>query len=161
MNTDTHCKIQEAFELLGACTFLELSKAYTREDQKLMNSREWDAHNPALVTNRVKKVLEEIDPEQLESNDRMWRDEILWFWYHHATSCARNRLSAQAYASRALELQGIDHPNRITRLLWYLAHDKIDEAKTWMASAPADADEVEHQSGLELILEYEQKKFWD
>ena len=109
----------------------------------------------------MKAILEQIDSSELNDSDRMWRNEILWFWYHHAVSCERKRAQAQAYAAKALKLQGDDHPNRITKLLWLLTHDKMDEAKQWMAEAPAEADEVEHQTGLDTIREYEQRKFWE
>ena len=161
MNDQTSRLVNEAFTLLGVHTFLELSRAYSHEDQKLMKSREWNAYNPTLTTNRVKAILEQIDPSELNESDRMWRDEILWFWYHHAVSCERNRVQAQTYATKALELQGDDHPNRITRLLWFLTYDKVDEAKQWLVEAPAEADEVEDQTGLDTIREYEQRKFWE
>jgi hypothetical protein len=161
MKEQTTKLVDEAFALLGVNTFLNLSLAYSREDQKLMKSRTWDAYNPALITNQVKAILEQIDPNDLEEADCMWRNEILWFWHHHAISCERSRSRAQAYADKALALQSDDHPNRITRLLWLLAYDRVDDAKQWMADAPSDADPVEHQTGLDVIREYEQRKLWD
>lgn len=158
MNKETSRLVNEAFVILGVQTFLDLSRAYSREDQVLMKSREWDAYNPFLITNQVKAILEQIDPTDLGESDRMWRDEILWFWYHHAVSCERNRIQAQAYAAKALELQGNDHPNRITKLLWFLTHDRVYEAKEWVAKIPTDS--VECQTGLDTIREYEERKFW-
>lgn len=166
MNDSTSHLVHEVFTLLGVQTFHELSLAYSREDQKLMKSREWDPKNPLLITNRVKTILEQIDPNNLGEDDREWRSEILWFWYHHAVSCTSwvtDRSLAQAYATKALTLQeecqpkGFGQPNRITRLLWLLVHDRVDEAKEWMVNKPPGADEVEHKNGLELIGEYEQK----
>lgn len=167
MKGSTSHLVHEVFGLLGVDNFKDLSLAYSREDQKLMKSGEWDPQNPALITNRVKKLLEQIDPNDLSENDRSWYFEVLWFWYHHATSCTSwitNRPLAQAYATKALALQekcqpeGFCQPNRITRLLWLLVHDRVDEAREWMAQKPVGADEVEHKNGLELIEEYEQRK---
>lgn len=153
--------VNEAFSLLGVQNFYDLSRAYTREDQILMKSGDWDPNNPSLITNQTKVILEKIDPKELNESDRMWLNEILWFWYHHAISCERNRIQAQAYATKALELQTKNHPNRITKLLWFLVYDKVTEAKQWMADAPPDKDEIEHQNGLDLIHEYEEQKFWN
>lgn len=160
MKEQTAKLADEAFTLLGVNTFFELSRAYTSEDQKLMKSRAWDAYNPALITNKVKVILEKIDPNDLDETDRVWRNEILWFWHHHAISCERSRSRAQAYADKALALQGEDHPNRITRLLWFLVYDRVKEAKMWMANSPPDADPIEYQTGLDTISEYERRKFW-
>ncbi len=161
MKAEASVLVAEAFSLLGVQDFRNLSLAYSREDQKLMKSGGWDARNPDLITNRVKTLLERIDPNDLIESDREWWSEILWFWYHHAVSCERSRIKAQSYAAKALELQGDDHPNRITKLLWFLTHDRVDEAKRWVAEAPPDTDRIEHQTGLDLIREYEQRKFWE
>jgi hypothetical protein len=168
MNEQTSHLVHEVFALLGVDNFKDLSLAYSREDQKLMKSQEWDPQNPALITNKVKTILEQIDPKGLEESERSWYFEVLWFWYHHAVSCTSwvtDRSLAQAYATKALALQeecqpeSFGQPNRITRLLWLLVHDKVDQAREWIANKPAGADEVEHKNGLELIEEYEQRKF--
>lgn len=159
MNEKTSRLVNEAFVLLGVQNFLDLSNAYSREDQVLMKNGEWDAYNPSLITNQVKAILEQIDPNDLRESDRMWYSEILWFWYHHAVSCERNRVQAQAYATKALELQSDDHPNQITKLLWFLTHDKVSRAKEWAAKIPIDS--IEHQTALDTIREYEERKFWE
>ncbi len=159
MNVNTSRLVSEAFMLLRVQNFLDLSSAYSREDQVLMKNRAWSAYNPSLITNQVKAILEQIDPNDLSESDRMWRDEILWFWYHHAVSCERNRVQAQTYAAKALELQSDDHPNQITNLLWLLTHDKVDEAKEWAAKIPTNS--VEHQTAIDLIEAYEGRKFWE
>ncbi len=151
---------RELFTLFKVDSFYDLSRAYTREDQKLMKRGKWDPNNLALITNRAKILLEWIDPSDLNETDRSWRKEILWFWYHHATSHTRSRIEAQFYADQALELQGLDHPNRITRLLWFLAHDRVAVAERWMRERPPGADPIEHQNGLALIDEYKKRKFW-
>lgn len=162
--------MNEAFQLLGVTNFKDLSLAYTREDQKLMKSGEWDARNPTLVTNQVKTLLEQIDPNDLSMADKEWCSEILWFWYHHAVSHAiwkaRDRTLAQDYANKAMALQaecqppGSGQQNRLTKLLCLLVHDKVTEAKQWMVEMPAGADPIEHKNGLELIEEYERGEFF-
>jgi hypothetical protein len=159
MNENTSRLVSEVFVLLGVDNFKDLSLAYSREDQVLMKSQAWNAYNSSLITNRVKAILEQIDPEDLGESDRMWRDEILWFWYHHAVSCERNRIQAQSYADKALGLQSDDHPNQITKLLWFLTHDKVNNAKEWVAKIPTDS--VEHQTGIDVIEAYEERKFWE
>ena len=170
MNESTSNLVNEAFTLLGVENFFALSRAYTREDQKLMKNQGWDANNPDLITNKVKTILEQIDPNDLDEADREWHSEILWFWYHHAVSYAiwraRDRALAQTYADKALALQTEcqppeqGQPNWLTRLLWLLVHDKVVEAKKWMAEMPADADGVERANGFELISEYERGGFF-
>ncbi len=170
MNTSTLCLVNEVFTLLGVGDFFALSRVYNQEDQKLMKSGEWDADNPTLITNKVKTILEKIDPHDLDEADRKWYFEILWFWYHHAVSYAiwraKDRTLAQAYADKALILQAECQPpeygqqNWLTKLLWFLVHDKVIEAKQWMAEMPADADDVERASGFDLISEYERGEFF-
>ena len=170
MNESTSSLVDEAFTLLGVENFFALSRAYTREDQKLMKSGEWDANDPDLITNKVKTILDQIDPHNLDEADREWYSEILWFWYHHAVSYAiwrvKDRKLSQAYADKALALQVECQPpehgqqNWLTKLLWLLVHDKVTEAKQWMAEMPADADGVERTNGFDLISEYERGEFF-
>ena len=114
--------MKEGYVLLGARTPLELSNLYSEQDQELMKLGEWDYNNAELITNKVKNILEKIEPETLTEDEKIWRQEILWFWYHHAISCAvgryKNKEAAQSYAAQALEIQPEDHPNKITRLLF-------------------------------------------
>ena len=147
--------MRAAYELLGAHTPLELSNLYSEEDQKLMKSRSWDYDNPDLVTNKVKGIIEIVDVNKLTEQEKDWRNEILWFWYHHAISCAiwryKDKEKAKLYASKALEIQDRSHPNQITRLLDLLVNDKIQEAEKWASEIN---DEVEKETALSLIQEY-------
>jgi hypothetical protein len=152
---------QKAFALVGTDNFRGLSNAYTRADQQLMRSRTWTPRNPTLLTNQIKVILEQMDPTELNDEDADWRREILWFWYHHAISWAMwesehnefAKVLAQAFASMALSLQGPGHPNKITRLLFYLVHDDIETAEKWWALPPTNS-ECELFSGNELIKDY-------
>jgi hypothetical protein len=163
MNESTSQLIKYIFSLLGVSDFLALSRAYTAEDQRLFKSGTWDPGDSGLLTNQVKVLLEVLNPEELNEEDREWRQEILWFWYHHAVSYAifkaKSRDQAKLYANRALVLQeGRNHPNQMTRLLWFLIHDRLTDARKWFARLPPNHDE--HATGMHLIEEYVEGKFF-
>lgn len=150
--------MNEAYALLGAHNAPELSRLYTIEDQNLMKSGEWDYKNPSIVINKVKTILESIDPEKLSDTEAVWQQEILWFWYHHAISCAiwkyRDKQKAQEYAAKALQYQGEGHPNKITQLLDYLVNDKLKDAERWVADIN---EEPEKTTATDLLREYKEK----
>jgi hypothetical protein len=152
---------KEAYVLLSAKTPLELSNLYSDEDQKLMNSGAWDYGNPELLVNKVKEILESIDPQTLTDDEIDWRQEILWFWYHHAISCAiwryRDRETAKNYVAKALDYQPAEHPNQITRLFDFLVNDKVAEAEQWAESIK---EEPEKSTASLLVEEYKEGKFF-
>ncbi|MEK7608215.1 MAG: hypothetical protein AAB495_01420 [Patescibacteria group bacterium] len=152
---------REAYLLLGAKTPLELSNLYSEEDQRLMLSQSWDYGNPELIVNKVKEILESIDPGALTEDEREWRQEILWFWYHHAISCAiwkyKDKDAAQKYATKALEGQSSGHPNQITRLLDHLVNGRLEEAERW---AERIREEPEKSTATSLIKEYNEEGFF-
>ena len=152
--------IQQAYELFGVSNVFELQKAYTLHDQALMKSNQWNAYNTELIINRAKIILEQIDLQKLTDDERFWFTELLWFWYHHAISCETLRTNAQKYAEKALSLMSDDHPNRITRLLWYLTKDDVIGAKAWLNTKKELWDEVEFQTGKSLVEEYQRRTFW-
>ncbi len=88
-------------------------------------------------------------------DDRVWLNEIIWFWYHHAISYAiriNNRVLAQAYAEKALLFQDYHQPtNRITKLLWFLTRDRVGDAAEWIEIDPEHSD---YQTGIDLLDEY-------
>ena len=151
--------MEHAYALLGASTPLELSQRYSAVDQELMRTHQWDYENPELLTNQVKEILEGIKPEDLNEDELEWRDSILWFWYHHATSCAifrhRNKQLALEFVEKALERQ--DPFNKITELLHLLIQDKVGEAKAWVAAIHEDPEKT---TASELIEEYEREKWF-
>ncbi len=154
-NFETHQKSQlaEVYRMLGASTPLEMSNLYTEEDQKLMKSGQWDYDNPELITNKIKVSLESIDKSSLNEEESDWRNEILWFWYHHAISCAiekNDKIAAQKYAEKALEIQSDDHPNKITKLLYLLVHDKLEEAEAWALNIDEELEKSTAQYQLEI-----------
>jgi hypothetical protein len=147
--------LEKAYDLLGAKTPLELSQLYTVEDQKLFKSHEWDYENPNLITNQVKMALEAVDVSHLNEAEQEWSEEILWFWYHHAISCAiwkKDLKAAKEFAKKALEHQSESHPNKITYLLYLLVNDEIEEAELWLKTIPVDSIEVD--TAQYLIDEY-------
>lgn len=152
---------REAYILLGATTPLELSNLYSAQDQILMRSHSWDYGDRDLIVNKVKDILEPIDPQTLTEDEREWRQEILWFWYHHAISCAiwryKDKEAAQKYAAMALEYQPQDHPNKITRLLSLLVNDKLEEAEKW---AEEIQEEPEKSTAASLVEEYKNDGFF-
>lgn len=154
--------LKKACELLGVKTPLELSNLYTREDQKLMKSNSWDYANQDLVTNKIKNILEQVSESGLTDEEKEWRREILWFWYHHAISCAiwryQDKEAAKLYASKALEYQPTDHPNKISRLLYFLVNDQPEQAEEWLKTI---RDESEKITGLKLLEEYRGHQFFD
>ena len=137
-----------------------LSEKYSEEDQKLMKSESWDYNNSNLIINKVKSILEKVNVESLSEQEKEWHNEIFWFWYHHAISCAIGRYKdiekAKYYAAEAMNYQSKSeggHPNQITKLLYLLVNDKLEEAEQFDKIAKY-GDEDEKQSGKELIENY-------
>lgn len=153
--------IKEAYKLLEADTPLDLFSLYTEEDQKLMHSNSWDYDNENLITNKIKNILEKVDFSQLTAEEKKCCSEILWFWYHHAISFAvfqmKDKAKAIICAQKALDLQAKDNPNQITRLLYLLVNDKVNEAEEW---AKEIKDEVEKQTAKQLIEQYKKGYFF-
>lgn len=162
IKSGTEEKIREVFDLLKVSSFRELSRVYGEKDQELMKARTWNDKSSELITNQVKNILEQINPAELSEEDRIWWHEIMWFWYHHAISCAiwkiKDKQLAQFYADKALELQMSDHPNKITKLLWFLVHDKLAEAKEYIETEKFISYELE--TAKATLKEYENGEFF-
>jgi len=153
-------KFTEACKLLDAKTPLELSRRYTKEDQKLIKSGVWDYENSELIINQIKDLLLIVDSSSLNEEEACWRNEILWFWYHHAISCAihkKDKTAAQFFAETALLIQDNNHPNMITKLLYLLVHDDVEEAEKWITSI---REEPEKTTACELLEDYRKKGFF-
>lgn len=163
MNEKTQLLRTKAFEILFVRNFEELHSAYITSYKQLTRTARWDATKSFLSVNRIKKILEEIDPDHLNESERMWRAEILWFWYYKTICCPgwdTNLELIKHYAGKALEFQkeghqdGMAQANRITKLLYILVHDRVDQAEEWMKVMPYGADPLEHQMGLDFIRIY-------
>ncbi|MBI5400979.1 MAG: hypothetical protein HZB12_02600 [Candidatus Yonathbacteria bacterium] len=105
--------------------------------------------------------MESIDPLTLMENERGWVQEILWFWYHHAISCAiwryKDKEVAGVYAIKALENQSKDHPNEITKLFNFLVNDKLEEAEKLTEIIK---EEPEKSTAVYLVKEYTEGRFF-
>ena len=136
----------------GATTPLEFHHKYVALDQKLMKNNRWDYTDQSLVVNQIKVRLEQLPDLILNDEEKAWRCEILWFWYHHAIGCAiwkkRDLRQARIFVQRALFYQGDKHPNQITKLFDLLLNDRFDKAKAW---ANAIVDPVEHQTAVNVL----------
>lgn len=150
--------MKELYVLLGASTSKEFSNLYTKEDQKLMKSGAWDYNNSELLVNKIKEGLKNINPDLLSPEEKDWRNEVLWFWYHHAISCAiwryKDREKAKEYSERAIFYQDEDNPNQITKLFYLLVRDNLEEAKEWVMQIN---DDVERDTANHLLKEYQEK----
>ncbi len=126
-----------------------------------MKSFLWDYSNPDLITNKIKNIIEGANPNELTEEEREWRQEILWFWYHHAISCAiwryKDKDKAKMYSNQALQYQSKDNPNQITKLLDFLVSGHLQEAEEW---AEKIQDKVESKTAADLIGEYKRKEFF-
>jgi len=153
--------LREAYIILGAQTPIDMNRNYTELDQDLMKNGLWDYGNPELITNKVKDILEYSDLKNLTEEEKEWRQEILWFWYHHAISCAiwryRDRPKAIELANQALKYKPQENPNQITQILSFLVNDQLPEAQQW---ANQIEDKIEKDTANELIAEYGEGKFF-
>lgn len=153
--------MKDAYELLGATTPLELNTFYDAEDQKLMREGSWDYNNLELVVNKVKDILEKVPVATLTEEEKIWRDNILWFWNHHAISCAiwkyKDQEAAQKFSEDALRFQSKDHPNQITKLLYFLTHEQLDLAEQELSKV---VDETERETAEYLIDAYRKGGFY-
>lgn len=150
--------IKDAYVLLGAQTPLELSRRYTEEEQVLFINKTWDYDDHSQIQNRVKDILESIDESLLIEDERVWRNEILWFWYHHAISVSswkKDKEMAKVFSEKALEY--LDNGNMLTRLLYFLCRDQVVEAEDWIKSNESN-DDVE--TAREILEEYKNGLWW-
>lgn len=145
--------------LYGVSDVKLLARLSDAIDQHLMRESEWDYNKPECGNNKLVRELEKLDRTGMTLEENYWVNQIIWFWYHHAISCALfkyfDRSAAQAFAIRALEHQERlpDHPNRITRLLYYLVFGQHDKAQQWVQSFSLDDAEADTAEGL--LLDYQ------
>ncbi len=152
--------LKDAYRLMRTRKIHTFFKAYMKEDQRLMHGQKWDYDNPLLLTNQVKEILSEIDLNTLNEEEHWRCKEILWFWHHHAISSAiwrqKSRTDAIFHANEALRYQDEGHPNKITRLLHLLIHDKLEEAEKWAEQIHEDEQEATEM----LFEEYRAGRFF-
>lgn len=140
--------LQEACALLRASSPSELTKKFVEEDQRLLQTQEWDYQNHYLVLNKVKDMIECAINDGFvssEYNNDGLRD-ALWFWYHHATGYAiwkyKDKAKALEFSAKALEYQITENQNKITRLLYLLVRDKREDANAWLKTIVNESDKT-------------------
>lgn len=151
---------KEVYRLLGVQygNSEEALRVYFYLDQRLTRGGSpwsgWNYDDPTFIFRRVVEAIEEVDEGSLSSDEQRHFNEIRWFYYHHAVSRAlqlRDRESALRFSRAALACQGPNHPNRITRLLYLLVRNRVDEAREWGRSAQGK----EQDSVRDLLFDYE------
>jgi hypothetical protein len=157
--------LKDAYILLAAKTPMELFNAYNEIDRTTKKTTgDWDYTNSDLLINKVKELLEPIALEYLTEEEKEWRQEILWLWYHHATSSAlfvhKDIQKAKEFVAKALDYQSEGNPNGITKLLSLLANGRLGDAEIWANALPDSTDDqkMEKQSALDIVTEYEEEK---
>ncbi len=150
--------------LFGVWNFSALHDAYVREDRRLLKYCRWDAIDSDLFTNKAKIILERMDPNHLKRDEREWRAEILWFWYHHATNWAicnfKDQQMALSFVRAALSYQDEckrahdGRQNRITRLLWFLLNGNLKQAEGHILNWPANAGLAERDTAIRIVRRY-------
>lgn len=135
----------------------ELIEIYTKVDQELMRSGQWDYNDASQATNIIKSAIEKVGLSAIpDSKEVEWLQDILWFWYHHATSCALDKYGdkdkAQEFSKRALEYHLPTNPNKITKLLYHLTHDELDEAKKWAEGIDSEPEKSTAKKDIEAYV---------
>jgi hypothetical protein len=163
MNNDAAQKqLLYAYELLRVNSPGELVRNFIAEDQKLLLAGEWDYKNPDLKVNKIKELIESAIKHGLNLGGEKQDDlrDILWFWYHHAIGNAiwgyKDKERAQEFSKKALEYQISDNPNKITRLLYLLVHDKAEEADTFLLTITTEPDK---SAAVGVIAQFQDSSF--
>ncbi len=133
----------------------ELRDLYQEEDQRLMYKAAWDHRNDELLTNQIKDAIEKAGGRNIgDAKEQRWISNILWLWYHHAISSALWRYGdkeeAQKFSAEALSVQPSDHPNKITRLLYYLTRDDLEKAEEWAETITTEPEKTTAHYDLDL-----------
>jgi hypothetical protein len=154
-------QLKELYFLLGANKPSELYLNFLKEDQSLMKSGLWDYGNSELLVNKVKSFIEGIEISLLSVEEKKWINSLLWLWHHHAISCAivryKDKQKAEEYSEKAMFYQDESHPNQITKLLYLLVRDKLEEAKEWINQIKSG---VERDTANFLLKQYQEKGFF-
>lgn len=152
--------IRQAYELFNVSDAFEFQRAYSKCEQVYFKDGTWDAYNPELLFNRAKSLIELMNFELLNDDERKWFTAILWFWYHHAVSYETSRYKAKIYAKRAVELQGENLYNRLSKLLWHLTCDDVSSARVWLNTDVENWDPDDRKTGFEITDDYESGNSW-
>lgn len=153
--------ISKVYILLNTNHPKDLYNKYLEKDQELVKRGELNYESSKFITTKIKNILEKISPIKLSKEERHERKQILWLWHHHAISYAiwkyKDKEKAKKYASQALGYQPKDHPNHITRLLYFLVHDQLTKAEQWLKNMRAG---VEKTTARKLVKFYKEGGFF-
>ena len=61
----------------------------------------------------------------------------------------KDKEKARVCATKALELQPEDHPNKITKLLDLLVNDKLEEARKWAENITEEPEKTTARETIE------------
>jgi hypothetical protein len=146
---DAGDSLSQAYALLSVSNPEDLARAFIKEDQRLLKENAWDYADPNILLNQVKTLIEEAlaSPRieiEISENQRDDLRDALWFWYHHATGFAiwqhKDFGKAREFSEKALANQISENPNQITRLLFLLAHGRVEEATAFAKTIETDPD---------------------
>lgn len=140
----------------GATDFKDLHRnIFVPIDQYLLIRKKWDYKNPELFINRIYQEMLRVDRSVLSEADRIWCDETLWLWNHHAISSAiwlhRDLAAALAYANTALSYQESPPTNYLTKVFALLLEDKLEEARE-LASTVTNGDREVCEETINICL---------
>lgn len=144
----------------GVADVYELNELNLRCDQALIKSSEFDPQDTTLVNNQIKEQLETLSLAELPEDERKTIQNILWLWYHHATTVCiwqrKNLEQARVYCETALTYLYTGHPNTITPMLCMLLRGEIYKATRWGKEMVAA---VERPYAEHLLEEYKKGVF--
>ena len=128
---------------------------FLEQDQKL----NWNYEDKNLDTNRIKEILEKIDGNLESEKFREEKYHTLWLWYHHASQYAfhqkKDAQTAISFIEKALKYHPLlNHPNKITELLYYLYHQDFQKAKEYLSNL----DGYELETAKNLLKDFEKTK---
>lgn len=138
----------------------ELDQLHLIHDQKHIEGESFNANNETLVNNQIKDALMGIELSKLEEDERLAVQDILWLWYHHATTVEiwqnKDFSKAMEYCKKALKYLYPGHPNKITPMLYMALNGDIHRAKKW---AETEVNAIEYAYAIYIIDEYEKGSF--
>lgn len=157
VNLEHVSNMSDICSVLGVRTPKELDTLFTELDQSEMKKGSYDYEDENLLLNKIKKHLETFDPETLNEEELKWRNEMLWLWNHHAAGMAllghKDHETARNFAEEALSYMPEDHPNKITKLLYFLSCGDVTGAENWIQNEVSDS---EKNAVLDAIQNYKE-----
>lgn len=138
----------------------ELSHIFLEYDQQAIKNETFNGYDSSTTLNKIKNCLLLLDLEAMDSEERKTVQNMLWLWFHHATTVAiwkeKNIPRARELCQIALQYLFPEHPNKITPMIWMLLSKDIEGAKKWNETevGPHEKKYAEH-----LLDEYKKGVF--